>query len=164
MRLINTSTGAFEEFVGKNIPKYAILSHTWDKEEVSYQDYLGGACSYKKGHEKIMKTLELAKSGFSPHKDKYPSYKYQDGSSKHRSESNKDRYEKTGDTLEPNWEWGVRYAWVDTCCIDKSSSAELSEAINSMYQWYQRSDRCFVYLSDLEEGVDLRTQLLKCRW
>lgn len=28
---------------------------------------------------------------------------------------------------------GLDYVWVDTCCIDKSSSAELSEAINSMY-------------------------------
>ncbi|KAF2732393.1 HET-domain-containing protein, partial [Polyplosphaeria fusca] len=39
--------------------------------------------------------------------------------------------------------------WVDTCCIDKSSSAELQEAINSMYQWYQKADRCYVYLSDV---------------
>lgn len=31
------------------------------------------------------------------------------------------------------------YAWVDTCCIDKSSSAELTEAINSMFRWYQRA-------------------------
>ena len=41
-----------------------------------------------------------------------------------------------------------RYAWVDTCCIDKRSSAELSEAINSMYRWYQESAECYVYLED----------------
>ncbi len=41
-----------------------------------------------------------------------------------------------------------RYLWIDTCCIDKSSSAELSEAINSMFAWYQRAAVCFVYLSD----------------
>ncbi|GAB7324341.1 hypothetical protein MBLNU13_g08297t1 [Cladosporium sp. NU13] len=41
-----------------------------------------------------------------------------------------------------------RYAWVDTCCIDKRSSAELSEAINSMYRWYKESTECYVYLED----------------
>ena len=44
---------------------------------------------------------------------------------------------------------GLRYAWIDTCCIDKSSSAELTEAINSMFRWYKESAVCFVYLSDL---------------
>ncbi|KAI1736806.1 heterokaryon incompatibility protein-domain-containing protein [Xylaria scruposa] len=42
----------------------------------------------------------------------------------------------------------LKYAWVDTCCIDKTSSAELSEAINSMFSWYKNSKICFVYLSD----------------
>ena len=41
------------------------------------------------------------------------------------------------------------YFWVDTCCIDKSSSAELSEAINSMFRWYHEATRCYVYLSDV---------------
>ena len=44
---------------------------------------------------------------------------------------------------------GLEYFWVDTCCIDKSSSAELSEAINSMFRWYQKATRCYVYLSDV---------------
>jgi hypothetical protein len=44
---------------------------------------------------------------------------------------------------------GFEYAWVDTCCIDKTSSAELSEAINSMYKWYQQAEVCYVYLSDV---------------
>jgi len=44
---------------------------------------------------------------------------------------------------------GLKYAWVDTCCIDKTSSAELTEAINSMFQWYRQSDVCYAYLSDL---------------
>ena len=43
----------------------------------------------------------------------------------------------------------LEYFWVDTCCIDKSSSAELSEAINSMFRWYQKATRCYVYLSDV---------------
>lgn len=38
----------------------------------------------------------------------------------------------------------------DTCCIDKSSSAELSEAINPMYQWYKSAVMCYVYLSTVE--------------
>lgn len=44
---------------------------------------------------------------------------------------------------------GLRYIWVDTCCIQKSSSAELSEAINSMYTWYQDAARCYAFLSDV---------------
>jgi hypothetical protein len=43
----------------------------------------------------------------------------------------------------------LEWFWIDTCCIDKTSSAELSEAINSMYQWYNRSTKCYVYLSDV---------------
>ncbi|KAK3321915.1 heterokaryon incompatibility protein-domain-containing protein [Apodospora peruviana] len=58
------------------------------------------------------------------------------------------------------------WAWVDTCCIDKSSSAELSEAINSMFKWYKKAAVCFAYLDDLLEGpvgTD-RTALGNCRW
>lgn len=43
---------------------------------------------------------------------------------------------------------GFTYCWIDTCCIDKTSSAELSEAINSMYQWYQQARICYAYLAD----------------
>ncbi|KAM0270864.1 hypothetical protein ACHAQH_009290 [Verticillium albo-atrum] len=46
-------------------------------------------------------------------------------------------------------DYGLEYAWIDTCCIDKSSSAELSEAINSMYAWYEASTICFAYLDDV---------------
>ncbi|KAI0505320.1 heterokaryon incompatibility protein-domain-containing protein [Xylaria bambusicola] len=44
---------------------------------------------------------------------------------------------------------GLQFIWVDSCCIDKSSSAELSEAINSMFCWYQGAEKCYVYLSDV---------------
>lgn len=44
---------------------------------------------------------------------------------------------------------GLDYCWVDTCCIDKSSSAELSEAINSMFRWYQNAQKCYAYLPDV---------------
>jgi hypothetical protein len=44
---------------------------------------------------------------------------------------------------------GLRYFWVDTCCIDKSSSAELSTAITSMFRWYGGAVKCYVYLRDV---------------
>ncbi|KAH9204400.1 hypothetical protein DL95DRAFT_471524, partial [Leptodontidium sp. 2 PMI_412] len=44
---------------------------------------------------------------------------------------------------------GLQYFWVDTCCIDKSNSTELAEAINSMFRWYQKAVKCYVYLSDV---------------
>jgi hypothetical protein len=69
---------------------------------------------------------------------------------------------------------GFEWAWVDTCCIDKTSSAELSEAINSMFAWYRDSRVCFVYLADLEpilagtNDSDRASLLVKhlpqCRW
>jgi ankyrin repeat protein len=48
---------------------------------------------------------------------------------------------------------GLEYFWVDTCCIDKSSSQELSEAINSMFRWYKNAERCYVYLSDVSDST-----------
>jgi hypothetical protein len=44
----------------------------------------------------------------------------------------------------------LRYAWVDTCCIDKTSSAEISEAINSMFRWYSEAEVCYAFLEDIE--------------
>ncbi|KAJ4363280.1 hypothetical protein N0V95_001183 [Ascochyta clinopodiicola] len=52
------------------------------------------------------------------------------------------------------------YVWIDTCCIDKSSSAELSEAINSMFAWYRRSGKCYAYLADVSE----RMNITRSRW
>lgn len=48
----------------------------------------------------------------------------------------------------------LEYVWVDTCCIDKSSSSELSEAINSMFLWYKNSAICYVYLDDVESNPE----------
>ena len=44
---------------------------------------------------------------------------------------------------------GLQYFWVDTCCIDKSNSTELAEAINSMFRWYRDATKCYVYLRDV---------------
>jgi hypothetical protein len=109
MRLLNAETLEFAEFFDDNVPAYAILSHTWGREEVTYKD-MGGPKEQRKakeGYAKLKGTCELAV------------------------------------------DLGFLWIWVDTCCIDKSSSAELSEAINSMYAWYERADVCFAYLSDV---------------
>lgn len=68
-----------------------------------------------------------------------------------RSNREKDRagYRKIQICREKALQDGISYIWVDTCCIDKSSSAELSEALNSMFHWYQMAARCYVYLSDV---------------
>ncbi|KAI8717860.1 HET domain-containing protein [Fusarium sp. LHS14.1] len=58
---------------------------------------------------------------------------------------------------------GYDYAWVDTCCIDKSSSSELSEAINSMFRWYKGSKRCYAYLSDYPRST-IRSSFAGCKW
>lgn len=47
------------------------------------------------------------------------------------------------------WNDRIDWAWIDTCCIDKKSSAELTEAINSMYNWYKNAAICYVYLGDV---------------
>lgn len=44
---------------------------------------------------------------------------------------------------------GLEYCWVDTCCINKASHSELSEAIMSMFRWYQQASKCYVYLVDV---------------
>jgi hypothetical protein len=95
-------------FFADKIPQeYAILSHTWEAEEVTFQDLRDGAATKKAGYKKIRFCGEQARRD------------------------------------------GLQYFWVDTCCIDKSSSAELTEAINSMFRWYCQSTKCYVYLSDV---------------
>ena len=100
------------EFTGNNVPRYAILSHTWglDEEEVTFNDIVSRRGHDKQGYSKLMFCAKRAK------------------------------------------EDGLQYSWVDTCCIDKSSSAELTEAINSMFHWYSKADRCYVYLNDVLKG------------
>ena len=112
MRLINTHTLTLTEFFGE-IPQYAILSHTWGPDEVSFQDFQNlQTASLKAGFAKIEGVCRVAA------------------------------------TFEIEW------CWVDTCCIDKTSSAELSEAINSMYAWYRDADICFAYLADVPGTVE----------
>lgn len=113
MRLINTSNLQFEEFIGKNIPKYAILSHRWEDREFTYKDWLATK-NIKAVLDKNDKIRGCCKQA-----------------------------EKDGHT----------YVWIDSCCIDKFSSAELSEAINSMFKWYQNAKVCYAYLSDVSHAT-----------
>jgi hypothetical protein len=66
---------------------------------------------------------------------------------------------------------GLQYFWVDTCCIDKSSSAELQEAITSMFTWYRNADKCYAYLTDVPSHTNnqnssetLEAAFLESRW
>ena len=69
---------------------------------------------------------------------------------------------------------GLKYFWIDTCCIDKKNAVELSEAINSMFRWYQKAAQCYVYLSDVsvhdergnyqQSGYTKEQAFRKSRW
>ncbi|KAF0635540.1 hypothetical protein FPSE5266_20371 [Fusarium pseudograminearum] len=111
MRLLNTKTLKLEEFQSQ-IPTYAILSHTWGDEEVSFVDWQDNLSDVraKFGFDKIQKSCHQARVD------------------------------------------GYDYLWCDTNCIDKRSSAELSEAINSMFSWYKNSAICYAYLADVNPG------------
>ena len=125
MRLINTHTRAFEEFYGSKVPKYAILSHTWGQEEVTFQDWTDLASVVQKsGFTKVIEACEQAKND------------------------------------------GYSYMWIDTNCIDKSSSAELTEAINSMFAWYSKADVCYAYLSDVPtfKPLSYSKEFRQSRW
>ncbi|KAI6118069.1 heterokaryon incompatibility protein-domain-containing protein [Pisolithus sp. B1] len=63
----------------------------------------------------------------------------------------RDGYQKIIKSCELAMKDGYSWLWIDTCCIDKRNSAELSEAINSMYRWYENSQVCYAYLGDVEE-------------
>ena len=129
MWLLNTATLELKDFVGAGIPPYAILSHTWGDDEVTFQEMRKDreAAKGKVGYTKVQKCCEKA---------------LQDGH---------------------------QYVWIDTCYIDKRSSAELSEAINSMYRWYAESRVCYAYLEDvpgegLSDTIKIYEALLNSRW
>jgi hypothetical protein len=68
----------------------------------------------------------------------------------------------------------IAFIWIDTCCINRRSEPELSEAINSMFRWYKNATRCYVYLPDVstsQEGRDTplcgdewEAHFLQSRW
>lgn len=124
MWLIDTETLKLKGFMGET-PCYAILSHTWGPEEVTFTDFHDEKTRHNKaGFSKIRLTCEQARTE------------------------------------------GIKYAWVDTCCINKKSSAELSEAINSMFKWYRLVTVCYAYLEDFPQEWEITdsASLSRCRW
>ena len=76
--------------------------------------------------------------------------------------SSKAGYRKIEFCAKQALEDGLQYFWIDSCCIDKSSSAELSEAINSMFRLYRTAARCYAYLSDVSAHENLSPSELSC--
>jgi hypothetical protein len=68
----------------------------------------------------------------------------------HQTANTKAGYNKLTGAIQKASKHGYAYLWVDTCCINKDSSAELSEAINSMYKWYENTAVCYAYLVDVD--------------
>ncbi|KAI9052004.1 hypothetical protein LZ554_004258 [Drepanopeziza brunnea f. sp. 'monogermtubi'] len=120
MRLLNTATFILSDFTGSEIPPYAILSHRWE------------------GHEITFRELEDIKGS--------------DPAAFVNSEQdvNTAAWSKIKGCCDQARVHGYAWIWVDSCCIDKSSSAELSEAINSMFTWYGKAGVCYAYLSDVQ--------------
>ncbi|KAK2775654.1 het domain-containing protein [Colletotrichum kahawae] len=138
MRLINVDTLELEEFFDDSIPRYAILSHTWGQEEVSFQD-LCWLHDYEKNRMTYTSLEALIPQIGQNMKGKATEMRQRAG------------FDKIVQSARLAKERELQYVWVDTCCIDKTSSAELSEAINSMFRWYQRSEICFAFLSDVDK-------------
>ncbi len=116
-------------------------------------------------------TLEFAEFFGSPPRYAILSHTWEDGEVSLRemmdgppSVKNKQGYRKVVDYCRLAVQQGYAWAWVDTCCINKTSDAELSESINSMFRWYQEAAVCHVFLSDLSVDADLDTTLPSCRW
>ncbi|KAL8788186.1 MAG: hypothetical protein Q9213_001825 [Squamulea squamosa] len=129
MRLIHTQTLEFGDFLDSQLPPYAILSHRWGEQEISYKEMRK---IQKNSLDVSAEEQDEAAPGLGPGMAKI-----------------KDFCRKAS---ENGFDWG----WIDTCCIDKRSSAELSESINAMYKWYARSAECYVHLSDFALSVQER--------
>ncbi|KAL4070091.1 heterokaryon incompatibility protein-domain-containing protein [Scleroderma yunnanense] len=72
------------------------------------------------------------------------------GSSDRKKLRQRRGYQKILKSCERAYKDQLKWLWVDTCCINAESSSELSEAINSMFRWYEGSEKCYAYLHDVE--------------
>ena len=170
MRLLDTHTGRFVQFYDITNIRYAILSHTWDPDgEQTYQEV-------KEIQERIEahgSSAELDQVEVS----RQPSHTTQNltllvdiGPPLQPTSGfwdDKKLSEKIRKACEIARSHGYDYIWIDSCCIDKTSSSELSEAINSMYAWYGRAAMCYAFLVDVpQEDVPDSDQsaFRKSRW
>ena len=147
MRLLHTSTFKLESFEGETLPPYAILSHTWGDEEITFQELQ---------HEDAISLLSFTKAQM---RKGYPFHSFLG--------IKKGFLKIAGCALQAKRD-GFNYIWTDTICIDKSNSTELSEAINSMYHWY-KNQLCYVYLADVPHtgqrtSVEGDSAFAKSRW
>ena len=136
MRLLDTYTGQFVEKDPRDSEtKYAILSHTWDR---------GGEQTY----QQLQKIQE-----------RYASTDWnkraQSKTPRSRIWDDEELSPKIRDACAVARANGFAYIWIDSCCIDKASSSELSEAINSMYAWYSAAVVCYAYLGDVPTEDEL---------
>ena len=129
MRLLRTSTFKLEEYFDEEKrPRYAILSHVWDtNEEITLQEL-----QQKDANMWLKSTKTRVVNG-------EPLYCFQN--------IKKGFLKILGCALQAEKD-GFEYIWCDTCCIDKTDSTELSEAINSMFHWY-KDQLCYAYLGDV---------------
>ena len=107
-----------------DVTRYAILSHTWERGELSYQDLHGQ-------HDLSGSHLCLPDSD--------------------QDSDRKRSFEKLHNFCDIAEEYGTEFAWADNVCIDKSSSAELDESIRSMFSWYRNAAICIVYLAQTND-------------
>ncbi|KAI1317875.1 hypothetical protein F5Y16DRAFT_414554 [Xylariaceae sp. FL0255] len=89
---------------------------------------------------------------------------YADLADKRNDWQQKAGYDKIRFCAEQARRQGLRYFWVDTCCIDKSDAIELQTAINSMFRWYCDAKICYVYLSDVSSSTATSTQNSVATW
>ncbi|KAI0373426.1 hypothetical protein BV20DRAFT_1111367 [Pilatotrama ljubarskyi] len=163
MRLINTNTGEFHWVENPASVQYAILSHVWSPQgeqsfedamkiveafhaeappsgAASMDDFASGSLLFKLWTRAPRNAHPELLSRFSPKVRDFCAYARADG---------------------------IEFGWLDTCCINKASSAELSEAINSMYSWYASASVCYAYLADVGGIEDPRapgSQFRNSKW
>ena len=139
MRLLNVNTLAFKEFFDQDIPPYGILSHRWGEDEISHRDFRKGRGNGTLGYRKIIDFCGFV------HERRIFDF----SALKNLSKNVDDELEGRSPILPGNEGEALRWVWIDSICIDKTSSQELSEAINSMYSWYANAEECYVYMRDV---------------
>ncbi|KAI0358492.1 HET-domain-containing protein [Trametes cingulata] len=140
MRFLDTSTGMFLWINDPRHVRYAILSHTWGMAEQTYEDIK------RLQAEAISAAKVESRSHTAP----------EDSISPPSILAHPELSDKIAGACRAAREAGYELLWLDAACINKSSSAELSEAINSMYLWYAVADVCLVYLSDVPDDDNVR--------